>query len=61
MLIKKIVKRGDSSYVLMPKDILDMLHLSIGDSVHLTVKDNKIIVSPIKKSKEVKTDDSKGA
>jgi antitoxin component of MazEF toxin-antitoxin module len=52
MLIKKVVKRGDSNFILLPKDFLDMLNLKTGDDMSMLISDNKIILIPVKKEKE---------
>lgn len=54
MLIKEIVKRGTSNYILMPKDLMDILNLELGDKVELTIENKNIIVSPIKKESKEK-------
>ncbi len=54
MLTKKIVRKGTSNYVLMPKDILDMLNLKEGDNVFINVIGKDIIISSTKKIMEAK-------
>jgi antitoxin component of MazEF toxin-antitoxin module len=54
MLIKKIVKRGSSKFVLLPKDLLDMLNLELDDFVYLEVKEKSIVITPLKKIKDNK-------
>lgn len=54
MLIKKIVKRGSSNFVLLPKDLLDMLDLKLDDFVCLEVKENSIVIKPMIKNNEKK-------
>ena len=49
MLIKKVVKKGSSKYILMPNDILEMLNLDSGDEVALTVENGKIVITPLNK------------
>jgi len=53
MLTKKIVKRGDSHFILIPKNLLDMIELKLGDKVEMIIEGRKIIISPIEKEKEV--------
>ncbi|RPJ79844.1 MAG: hypothetical protein EHM20_00195 [Alphaproteobacteria bacterium] len=50
MLIKKIVKRGTSNFILLPSDIMDMLNLTLGDEVSINVENGKIILTPIEKN-----------
>jgi antitoxin component of MazEF toxin-antitoxin module len=48
MLIKKISPWGTGSQCLpVPKDVLDLLNLEIGDNVTIEIKEGKIIISPI--------------
>jgi len=49
MLIKKIVKRGDSHYILISKDIMDLLNLNLNDEIEIKVDKDSIIIIPIKK------------
>jgi len=46
-----ISKWGNSQGLRFPKDIMKDLHLAIGDKVNIFIKDNKVIVEPIKKEK----------
>ena len=45
----KISKWGNSQGLRMPKDIMESLHLQIGDNVNITMLDGKVILEPIKK------------
>ena len=45
----KISKWGNSQGLRMPKDIMDNLHLQVGDNVNMTMLDGKVIIEPIKK------------
>ena len=45
----KISKWGNSQGLRMPKDIMDNLHLQVGDNVNITMLDGKVIIEPIKK------------
>ena len=45
----KISKWGNSQGLRMPKDIMDSLHLQVGDNVNITMLDGKVILEPIKK------------
>ncbi len=45
----KISKWGNSQGLRMPKDIMDSLHLQVGDNVNITMIDGKVILEPIKK------------
>jgi antitoxin MazE len=46
----KISKWGNSQGLRMPKDIMDSLHLQVGDNVNITMLDGKVILEPIKKN-----------
>lgn len=45
----KISKWGNSQGLRVPKDVMENLHLHIGDDVNITIEDNKVILEPIKK------------
>ncbi|WP_151949043.1 AbrB/MazE/SpoVT family DNA-binding domain-containing protein [Aliarcobacter butzleri] len=45
----KISKWGNSQGLRMPKDIMETLHLHVGDDVNITILDGKVIIEPIKK------------
>lgn len=45
----KISKWGNSQALRMPKDIMDSLHLQVGDNVNITMLDGKVIIEPMKK------------
>ena len=42
---------GNSQGLRFPKNIMRELHLSIGDTMKIFIKDNKIILEPTKKSR----------
>lgn len=46
----KISKWGNSQGLRVPKDVMENLHLSIGDDVNIIIEDNKVILEPIKKA-----------
>ena len=46
-----ISKWGNSQGLRLPKDIVNNLHLAIGDVVNIFVEDNKVIIEPIRKEK----------
>ena len=48
-----ISKWGNSQGLRLPKDIVNSLHLAIGDMVNIFVENNKVIIEPIKKEKIV--------
>lgn len=52
MLTKRIVKKGCSNFVLIPKDFLDNLELVTGDTINMKLENSKIIIVPKKKGKE---------
>ncbi len=43
---------GNSQGLRFPKDIMKELHLSIGDKVKILVENQKIILEPIKQTRE---------
>ncbi len=43
---------GNSQGLRFPKDIMKELHLSIGDKVRILIENQKIVIEPIKGSKE---------
>ena len=45
----KISKWGNSQGLRVPKDVMENLHLNIGDDVNITIEDNKVILEPVKK------------
>jgi antitoxin MazE len=45
----KISKWGNSQGLRIPKDIIESLHLHVGDDVRITIVDGKVILEPIKK------------
>jgi len=47
-----ISKWGNSQGLRLPKDIIDALHIGIGDKINIFIKDNKVILEPIKKERE---------
>ena len=47
-----ISKWGNSQGLRLPKDIIDTLHISVGDKINIFIKDEKVILEPIKKERE---------
>ena len=45
----KISKWGNSQGLRMPKDIMDSLHLQVGDNGNITMLGGKVIIEPMKK------------
>jgi len=43
---------GNSQGLRFPKNIMKELHLSIGDKMKVLIKDQKIVLEPIKQSRE---------
>ena len=43
---------GNSQGLRFPKDIMKELHLSIGDKVKLLIENQKIIIEPIRETRE---------
>lgn len=46
-----ISKWGNSQGLRVSKEIMESLHLSVGDKVDVNVEDEKIIIKPIRESK----------
>ncbi len=46
-----ISKWGNSQGLRLPKNIVNDLHLAVGDVVNIFVKDSKVIIEPIKKER----------
>jgi antitoxin MazE len=46
-----ISKWGNSQGLRVSKEIMESLHLSVGDKVDVRVEDEKIIIKPIRESK----------
>jgi antitoxin component of MazEF toxin-antitoxin module len=47
MLKKKIVKRGDSCFILLSKDLMSMLDLKLGDEVIFNIEEKKIVIEKV--------------
>ena len=47
MLTKKITQLGNSAAIVLPKDILAMMNLGIGDEVELSLIDKTLTVKPL--------------
>lgn len=45
----KISKWGNSQGLRVPKDVMENLHLNVGDSVNIIIEDGKAILEPINK------------
>lgn len=43
---------GNSQGLRFPKDLMKELHLSVGDKMKILVENNKIVLEPIKQSRE---------
>ena len=46
-----ISKWGNSQGLRFPKDIMQEMHLKVGDKVELQTKDNMVIIKPLKRKK----------
>ena len=46
-----ISKWGNSQGLRFPKDIMQEMHLKVGDKVELLTKDNMVIIKPLKRKK----------
>jgi antitoxin MazE len=51
MMTAMISKWGNSQGLRVSKEIMESLHLSVGDKVDVRVEDEKIIIKPIRESK----------
>lgn len=47
MLTKKITSLGNSAAVVLPKDILQMMNVQIGDEVELKLIDRTLVLRPV--------------
>jgi putative addiction module antidote len=47
MLTKKITQLGNSAAIVLPKDILALMNIGIGDEVELTMIDKTLVVKSI--------------
>ncbi len=47
MLTKKITQLGNSAAIVLPKDILAMMNIGIGDEVELSMNEKSLVIKPI--------------
>jgi putative addiction module antidote len=47
MLTKKVTQLGNSAAIVLPKDILAMMNIGIGDEVELSLVDKSLVVKPL--------------
>jgi putative addiction module antidote len=47
MLTKKITSLGNSAAIVLPKDILALMGLGIGDEVELSINEKSLVVKPL--------------
>ncbi len=47
MLTKKITQLGNSAAIVLPKDILAMMNIGIGDEVELSLVDKSLTLRPL--------------
>ena len=47
MLTKKITALGNSAAIVLPKDILALMNVGIGDEVELSMVDKSLVVKPL--------------
>jgi putative addiction module antidote len=47
MLTKKITQLGNSGAIVLPKDILAMMNIGIGDEVELSMNEKSLIMRPL--------------
>ena len=53
-MLTTIQKWGNSQGIRIPKNILDSLHWESQENLSITAEDNKIIIEPAKKRKNIK-------
>jgi antitoxin MazE len=46
-----ISKWGNSQGLRVPKDIMNQLHLSVGDKMNIVIENEKIVLEPIKQTR----------
>ncbi len=46
-----ISKWGNSKGLRLPKDIIESLHLAVGDKMNIFIKDEKVILEPLKRER----------
>ena len=44
--IQKVIKKGDDYFILIPEEMLDLIGLTLGDCIDVTVVDESIIIRP---------------
>lgn len=48
----KIERLGNGNGIVLPKALLDMFSLKVGDELSVKIQDEKIVLSPVKKEKK---------
>ena len=52
-----ISKWGNSQGLRIPKNIIDALHINIGDKVKMFIENNRAVIEPVKKKKTYNIDE----
>ncbi|GAB6058807.1 AbrB/MazE/SpoVT family DNA-binding domain-containing protein [Desulfonatronum parangueonense] len=47
-MLTKVQKWGNSQGLRLPKNVLDDVQINVGDEVDVSVKDNVIVISPVR-------------
>lgn len=51
MMVSKIQQWGNSQGVRLPKNVLDLAHIAVGDEVEILVDDHQILVKKVPRAK----------
>ena len=51
MMVSKVQQWGNSQGVRLPKNVLDLAHIAVGDEVEIIVDDRQILVKKVRRSK----------
>ena len=51
MMVSKVQQWGNSQGVRLPKNVLDLAHIAVGDEVEILVDDRQILVKKVSRSK----------
>ena len=48
-MVTKVQKWGNSQGLRLPKQILEEAHISVGDSVNVSMRDGMIVIAPVRR------------
>lgn len=51
MMVSKVQQWGNSQGVRLPKNVLDLAHIAVGDEVEILVDDHQILVKKVSRAK----------